>query len=176
VAESPLVQQLLAQRDVLLAYILALTGDRVAAEDVFQETALAVLEEARKGVQARNFQAWSREIARRRVAEYYRKKSCRPRCAQDFDRFAQAVEQSFEERLISAEASLQRQQLLAECLERLTDKARHMVIERYAARRSPTEIAKLVGWGVGSVKVALCRARRVLFECVNSGLKAAENA
>ena len=74
---SDLVRQLLEHRDGLFGFILALTHDREAAEEVFQEVGLAVVEEAGKGTQVQRFLAWAHEMARRRIAEYYRKSSRR---------------------------------------------------------------------------------------------------
>ena len=53
-----MLKQFLEQRDAVLAYIRALTGNAAEAEDVFQEVALVVVEEEQRGTQVQNFSAW----------------------------------------------------------------------------------------------------------------------
>lgn len=173
---SPLAKALLDHRDWLLAYILGLTRDHAAAEEIFQEVALAVLDEDRKGTRPDNFLAWGRELARRRVAAYYRQRTWRPLPVPYCAELAQAVEQSFEENQIAAERNVERQRFLAECLERLSERVRELVARRYGQQLSLREIASAVGWQVASVKVALSRARRALHECVAAKMREAERA
>ena len=74
---SDLVKLLLEHRDGLLGYVLALTRDRAAAEEVFQEVGLAVVEEAGRATRVAKFLPWVHEMIRRRVAEHFRKNSRR---------------------------------------------------------------------------------------------------
>src|ERR1700748_24828 len=67
--------QFLANRDLLLGFIYSLTRDYDVAEEVFQDVSLVILQEARSGTFVADYMAWSREGARRRVAEHYRKRS-----------------------------------------------------------------------------------------------------
>jgi RNA polymerase sigma-70 factor (ECF subfamily) len=173
---SPLLKEFLDRRDWLLAYILSLTRDRAAAEEVFQDTAVAVLEEDRKGTRPVKTAAWIREVARRRVAEFFRKRRSRAPGAGPLEELDGAVEQSFEENLIAAERNLERQRFLKECLERLSAGLRRIVFHRYGEQLSLQETAAAVGWQVDSVKVALSRARRALYECVAAKLRATERA
>ena len=71
--QPKLVKDLLESRRVLFGFIFALTRDAEAAEDIFQELSLAILDEAAKGTTPGDFLAWARELARHRVADYYRR-------------------------------------------------------------------------------------------------------
>jgi len=72
-----MTRDFLQNRQALLGFIFALTRDALAAEEIFQEVALAILAEAATGKAADPFLPWAREVARRRVAEYYRKSTQR---------------------------------------------------------------------------------------------------
>ena len=63
--------EFLKTRQTLLGFIFALTRDHEVAEEVFQEVALAILQEASKGIVVERFLPWAREIVRRRVASFY---------------------------------------------------------------------------------------------------------
>ena len=73
--QKELVRKFLENRETILGFIFALTRDHAAAEEVFQEVALVILEEAGKEAAIGNFLAWAREVARRRARDYFRKKS-----------------------------------------------------------------------------------------------------
>src|SRR5687767_8502727 len=73
--QPDLVRQFLENRDALLGFIFALTRDPDAAEEVFQNVGLAVVDEANRGTRVADFRRWAREIARHRVADYYRDRS-----------------------------------------------------------------------------------------------------
>lgn len=164
-----LVKKLLEQRDSLLAYTLALTHDREAAEEIFQEVGLAIVEESHKGTQVANFLAWAHEIVRRRVAEHYRKSSRRK--VARLDSLDEVVGQAFEENALDTETSLLREEYLEECIEELPPAQRQMIEQRYRSQSNLREIAKKLDWTDGAVKVALWKARRRLAECVDGKLR-----
>ena len=51
-APEQLVKQFLDHRDVILGFILALTRDHAVAEEIFQDVAMVILEEARRAIQS----------------------------------------------------------------------------------------------------------------------------
>jgi RNA polymerase sigma-70 factor (ECF subfamily) len=64
----------------------------------------------------------------------------------------------------------ERMQHLHECIEKLAPQARRAIELRYQQSHTPPEIAHVMGWTTGAVKVALSRARIVLRECVERQL------
>ncbi|HTL53026.1 MAG TPA: sigma-70 family RNA polymerase sigma factor [Planctomycetota bacterium] len=172
--EKQLVKQFLEQRDVLLGYLLALTRNPASAEEIFQEVALVILEEAGKGAEVTYFPAWAREIARRRALEYFRRQSRNQRHEPLDEAYLAAVDHSFAEVEWTAEEIQLREDLLRQCLAKLGGKAREAIELRYRGERSLSEIAATMHWQIESVKVALSRARKVLSECVQAKLKTHE--
>src|SRR5215510_4591025 len=63
---------LLEHRDSLFGYIYAIVRDFHVAEDLFQESSVAVCQSATDFQLGTSFGAWAREIARRRVLAYFR--------------------------------------------------------------------------------------------------------
>jgi RNA polymerase sigma-70 factor (ECF subfamily) len=162
-----LVEEFLRNRELIFGFILALTRNRTVAEDVFQEVGVAILDEAGKGTQPRNFLAWAREIARHRVSAYYRK-----HCRLEFsESMAEVVSQAFDENPIEPAENTLRQDLLQECMKRLPPKSREVIDCRYGQELSVEAIADRMSWTAASVKVALSRARKALTDCVNSKIK-----
>lgn len=160
--------KLLEHRDELLGFLLALTRNAESAEEVFQEVALAILEEARKGTRVENFLPWAHEIGRRRVQEYFRK---RTRWRPVPDSMATIIGRAFEENPIGAEAARSRQEALFACMENLARRARELIGLRYIEGKSSADIAAQLGLEAASVSVTLSRSRRVLEECVERRLR-----
>ena len=171
-AETGLVKEFLAQRDLLLGYLLAVTRNQTAAEEVFQEVALVILEEANKGKQVDHFPAWSREIARRRALEYFRREARARQLHSADESYLDAVDKSFDENVLTQEELQQRETFLRQCLEKLGGRAREVIELRYRQDRTVSEIANALAWQAESVKVALSRARKVLTDCVGNKMRA----
>jgi len=163
------VQALFLQHASLVqGFIYGLVGDRAAADDLFQETFVAVAQNANDYDQSRDFLAWVRGIARNKVLEFWRRRGSSPRLV---------PEEILEEMIAVAEqydlADWQaRRAALARCLEQLAPRARQIVELRYAEIPVwPAAIAKQLGWTVNAVNVALTRARSFLQDCTARTLR-----
>jgi RNA polymerase sigma-70 factor, ECF subfamily len=164
-ANAPdLIRHLLEHRDGLFGFVLALTHDREAAEEIFQELGLAVVQEAQKGVDVRSFLPWAHEIARRRAAEHFRR---RGRSPQRLDSLEESVALAFQENAADPGQLSQRQEHLAGCIEDLPPTSRDMIERRYRGRDSIRGIARGLSWTENAVKVALWKARQRLAECIS---------
>ncbi len=172
--QSPLVLRFLEERDAVLCFLIALTRDFQVAEEIFQEVALVVIAEARCATEVQNVSAWVREIARRRVAEYYRKRSRQLPTVAFSESLAEVIEQSFAENESLLEKQQTTMRFLLECLSKLPGRSRELVEGFYHRRQSLQQLASSVGWKVDSVKVALSRARKVLGDCVRMKMRTAE--
>src|SRR5215475_2484629 len=118
-APAPLAAELVRHRDALLAFLLALTRDRDAAEELAQEVGVCVLDEAGRGARPAAFAPWLRAIARNRAADWYRRRARAGAALGRFERLADVVERAFEETWIEAEEAEARVRALRACVERL---------------------------------------------------------
>lgn len=168
--QPKLTRDLLEHRQALLGFILALTRDFNAAEEIFQETALAILDEAAAGRQADPFLPWAREVARRRVAEYHRNAAQDRRAIAMPSTLIDGIACAFDENEESREETRHRQKHLAACVAALTERVQRMITLRYNQRLAVPAIAQDVGWTVDAVHVALSRARKTLAECIQRRL------
>ncbi len=174
-SQPKMTRDLLEHRQALLGFIYAVTRDFDVAEEIFQETALAILAESAAGRVAEPFLPWAREVARRRIAEHHRTCTTNRRVVPMPVALLDVAAQSFDENEESRDRMRARQSLLAGCLGSLTGRVRRMLDLRYHGRCSVPEIARDAGWTVDAVHVALSRARKALAECVarDSSLKEA---
>lgn len=168
--QPKLTRDLLEHRQALLGFILALTRDFNAAEEIFQETALAILDEAAAGRQAEPFLPWAREVARRRVAEYHRVAAQNRRAVAMPAGLLDGIARAFDENEESRDEARARQRHLAACVAALTERVQRMIDLRYHHRFAVAAIAQDVGWTVDAVHVALSRARKTLAECIERRL------
>ncbi len=172
-SQSAMTREFLQNRQALLGFIFALTRDPLAAEEVFQEVALAILGEAAAGKSVDPFLPWAREVARRRVAEYYRKSTQR-RVASLNESMVDLISQSYRENEEAPERDALRLASLRRCVDQLGGRAREAIDLRYRLRRGIEEIASAFSWRSDSVHVLLARTRRILADCVRSKLSSAE--
>jgi RNA polymerase sigma factor (sigma-70 family) len=173
-AQEPLVKQFLDNRDAILGFILALTRDYDAAEEIFQEVAMVILKEAERATVVANFMAWGREVARRHVADYYKKRARRDRVGQPSGTMEEVIAQAFEENETVLENQKLRFQCLLECIQRLSGRSRELIEGFYGRRKSLRELAVALAWQEDSVKVALSRARKTLADCIKGRLRLRE--
>ncbi len=170
-ADTELLKAFLANRDLLFAFILALTGDPDASEEIFQEVGLAIAEESGKGTVAAPFLPWACEVARRRVSEYYRKSARRRTVERPLGSLEQAVAQSFVEYESTPGPNRLRHEHLLKCLEMLRGRKKDVIKGHYRDRRSVRQIAAALSSTEGAVKVALWKARQGLARCVEGRMR-----
>lgn len=170
--QPDLVREFLEYRDVLLGFIYSITRDPDAAEEVLQNVGLAVVAEAGKGTRVDDFRRWVREIARHRVADHYREATRTRRLPSES--MMALVSRSYDENDVDADGSRLRQRYLLDCLKGISGRAREAIERRYREHLAPPAIAAAMGWQLGSVTVALSRARKVLFDCIQSKLRQGE--
>lgn len=81
VVNSPieaLIAKLLENRDALCAFLYMHLRNWHETEDLFQEISLVIMRKANAGLEIRHFKAWSREIARRTLLDYWKRKKKNP--------------------------------------------------------------------------------------------------
>jgi len=171
--EQPkLTLEFLQNRQALLGFIFALTRNQHVAEEVFQEVALAILGEASAGKTVDPFLPWAREVARRRVVEYYRKTSRRDAPAPLTESMVELIGASFGENEEPPERDSERVSSLRRCIAQLSARARQVIQLRYTTDLGIDAIAQSVEWQAASVKVLLSKTRKILAECIRARLAA----
>jgi RNA polymerase sigma-70 factor (ECF subfamily) len=160
----------LQQANQLRGFILGLLPDRAAADDVLQEVFLIVTAKAAEFQAGTDFLAWARAITRLKVREHRQRRF--PATGQLTDAAWDTLADAAHEVDDGWDA---RREALQRCLGELAPRAREVVRLRYSAER-PTleEVARQMSWTVGSVKVALSRAKDVLWDCVQRRLSVVE--
>ena len=150
----------------LRGFILALLPDMSRVDDVFQETFLTVSRKAADFELGTNFLAWACTIARFKIKEALRLQPARVQPLSDEVLDALCASEPL------PEPDEERLQALTNCLRELPAHTRRAFELRYHQAHQPPEIARRLGWSIGSVYVVLSRARTVLRACVDRRLAA----
>jgi RNA polymerase sigma factor (sigma-70 family) len=165
VADHQAVARLfLQQRDMLLSYIHALVRDPHAAEDLFQEVGLRVLERDELPCPAEAFPAWCRGVARNLILHHWR--SQRRQRAVPSGLLVDAVDRAYGETDGQADFYRSRYAALAECLKRVPAGQRRVLEMRYFERLGSQEIGRLLRRSAEAVRKELSRLRGRLLECI----------
>ena len=161
------VQQLIQCQDRIYAYILALLGDSVAAEDVLQETNLAATRQLTETAAIDDFAAWLFGVARNQV-HTYRRRQARERL-----RFGDELLDVLADEIPAATAEINvRQRALRDCLADLPSEQRELILRRYAPGETVQRLAAELKRTVGVVSQTLYRIRLVLAQCIEGKLAA----
>lgn len=167
-ADEPLIKQLLRHQSLFMGYLVAMTRDLAAAEEVFQNVAVVVLERGPKEP-IRDFHAWAKEIVRRQALHYLREQG-------------QARQRSMAPELLEGLALVldeapsappRDREALTHCLKSLPPRSRRIMALRYEQRRSFDEIGDALESSAQAIQRALSRIRKSLHDCVQSRLSGA---
>lgn len=165
--QQEVLRLLIENRKSLFAFVLAMTRNLEVSEEVFQEVSLAICEHCDSFELGTNFMAWTREVARRRIAAYYRVH----KRDQQILRFLES--RGLEEGFVAAESrgtAQERTLALHECMKGMSPFVRRLFDLRYAAKLGLREIAARVNRQPESVRKAIYRSRIVLRTCIEGQL------
>ena len=164
--EKALSRRLLEYREQLFSYIMALVRDWHDAEELFQEVSLVILRKEQEGLEVRYFGAWSREIARRMILDFWKTRKRRDRILLSEDALA-AVEDAFAARDHEPGGRLAEMlERLNHCLEKLPEHLQRLVHLRYRDQHSFKKIGRHIGKSSGAAQVTLSRTRVLLLDCM----------
>jgi RNA polymerase sigma-70 factor (ECF subfamily) len=149
----------------LLAYLMALLGNRHDAEEVFQETTLALWRSFDEFIPGSDFTRWAKRVAFHRVLTF-RKKKQRHGFPQS-EAFLEAVHSADERQ---ADATISRLRALDECVQRLPESDRRLLAQRYTAKHTIPQLAQTFNRSASAINKALRRIRRVLMACIDRTL------
>jgi RNA polymerase sigma-70 factor (ECF subfamily) len=172
-ADEPLIKQLLRRQSLFMGYLVAMTHDLAAAEEIFQNVAVVVLERGTKET-IRDFHAWAKEIVRRQALNYLRQRNQSSTHVRSVaPELLDGLSLAFEEDVWDEETVPAEREALIECLKTLAPRSRRMMILRYEKQESFDEIARSLDASAQGVQRALSRIRRALHDCVRTRLIAA---
>ncbi|MCR4411952.1 MAG: sigma-70 family RNA polymerase sigma factor [Thermoguttaceae bacterium] len=174
-ADQPKVERfakLLAtcQRRVFL-YVLGLLHNATDAEEVLQETNLVLWRKFDQYQPGTSFDRWACRIAQYEAFKFRQKKARGERLfSNEFvERLAHQTERDWE----SLDA---RRAALVECLGKLSEKDRQLVIERYRERATTRRVATALGRSIQGTRRSLHRIRMALLACMERTLAVEERA
>jgi RNA polymerase sigma-70 factor, ECF subfamily len=153
----------------ILAYRYTLVPNRADAEDLFQETAVLLWEKFDQFEPGSDFVAWACRVAFLKASNH------RKRLARSKLLFSDDVLAAVAERAIELAPELDdRRQALQECLRRLEDRDRRMIVARYEPDGNAQRAASASGRTIQAAYKALYRIRKALFDCVTLRLAEGE--
>ncbi len=158
--------RLYSQHDVeIRRYVLTLVADRNVADDVMQETSVALWQKFDEYDDDRPFINWACRFAYYEVLKHRKRQKVQRRY------FCQAtIEALAEERLEEHEGLLARRKALQSCLDKLPQVDRDLVGLRYSTRATVADVASDIDEPVKKLYRKLERIRRALLHCVNQQL------
>lgn len=170
--DVPLIKRFLQHESEFFAYLMAITHNLSASEEIYQNAAVVVMEYAIKGEQIRDFRAWAKEVVRRQAFHYLRKESKEKHLVRGIEPgLLDEVTRIFMEDS-SSEQQRQRESIaLKQCIQEVAQPVqRKMLALRYEQEASFDEIGRVVSKTEGAVQRALSRVRKQLHDCVQSKL------
>lgn len=147
------------------AYIGALLPSRTDADDVMQETSIALWRKWSQFDEGRDFFRWACGVAHIEVLRH-RRKHATSRLFFNEDIMGEIAE----EVLNQSDVAAARSAALAECLQKLREPDRRLVEHRYGAGVTTLQAAADLGRPPSTVYKALARIRRSLMECIQRRL------
>jgi RNA polymerase sigma-70 factor (ECF subfamily) len=147
------------------AYILTQVPNFADADQLAQETRTRLWQQFDRYQEGTDFGAWSRSIAGYLVLAHYEKQS-RERL-----RFGEAFISTLQEQVDSRiDGFSPRREALTECLKRMPQKHREMLLDYYADAHTRQGLADKLGKTYSSLRQAVCRARIALADCIDRRL------
>ncbi len=155
------------QRKVFL-FVMGLLHHPADAEEVLQETNLVLWRKFDQYEQGTDFVAWACRIARFEVLKLREKKGRQERLFSS--EFIEALAAEAENTLNQVDA---RREALAGCLQKLAERDRQLLMDRYRPGATTRSVAEALGRSVQGTRKSLHRIRTTLLECIQRTLAVA---
>jgi len=169
--QDQFVERFVRSQARVYAYIVTLLPNRDDAEEVFQQTSLALWKKWQEYDPARDFVRWACGMAHLEVCSFLRKHAGRARVDLSDDVLLEVAQVRLEiHDLLEA-----RRHALLDCLGRLKRDSRELLERCYAGQDSIKQIAADLGLRPNSLYMTLKRLRRTLFDCINLRVAAEGN-
>jgi RNA polymerase sigma-70 factor (ECF subfamily) len=168
-APSLFVRLLLQHQNDLLRYILPLVGCLEDAQDVLQETAMAVWRKFDQYDSRQPFLPWAKRFAHNEVLMHHRKRRRYTFLTPEL------IETLVERQSEQEQQAQQRRHALQNCIEKLPEADRLLLDQRYVTPGATIQqVAAETGGTANVLYKALARIRRQLLKCVNRTLALAD--
>jgi RNA polymerase sigma-70 factor (ECF subfamily) len=156
------VKLLVQYQNDLLRFIAPLVGSVNDAQDVLQDTALALWKKFEKYDQEQPFLPWAKQFAKYEVLMYHRRR-------QRYTFLSEALIEALANRQTEQQSvSMQRRRALADCVSKLREADRLLLKQRYAEKGATIQqVAELSGQTANALYKTLQRIRRQLYVCVD---------
>jgi RNA polymerase sigma-70 factor (ECF subfamily) len=162
-----LVQRLFIEHvDELQGFVASLVPEPELVDDVVQETFVAVTARADGYDPKQSFSKWLFVVARDKIRDLGGKAAAEARP------FADEVLDVLAASRTEVGVSARGLQFVDDCIATLAPQARRIVELRYQNAMKPRQVAAAIGWTAASVRVALCRARTAIRDCVERKMAA----
>ena len=143
-------------------FIRSFVRNQADADDILQEVALTIVDRFEKYDPSRPFVGWALGVARNVIKTHFRKQGKRPQSSADaeaIDRVADVFE--------SVDPTVaELKEALADCLNALPGKNRHLLALHYDEELKPAAIAGRLGKSANHIAVMLHRLRTTLRHCI----------
>ena len=165
--EEEFVSELTAHQSSLRAFILSLMPGESDVDDVLQRTNLTLWRKRESFTLGTNFRAWAFEVAKWNVRSSFKDKKRKHWLVFDEELTSAVADQMLTQTQISTS---DRQAAMRECLSKLREIDRHLLISHYEVGESLAEFAERTNRSRKGLKVALFRLRATLRRCIGSRL------
>ena len=164
-ANDEFVRRFVRCQQDLYAYIVTLVPNIADAQDILQETAIALWAKADEYRLEEPFMPWASRFAWFQVRKFRMYQARRRRHVIALSDEALAALAA--ERAAGFDSAAGRGPLLDQCVQKLAEADRLLLRQRYDSRTSIREIARLSGVEAAQLYKRLERIRRALLDCVN---------
>ncbi len=165
-----LARLLEAERRSLVGFLVMLTGDRHAADDLFQDVCLESWNARASFVAGTDFGAWIRAVARIQVLRHWRREEKTRRHLSLSPEMVDELSRTWAEDPPPPEDD-PRERALADCVRELQPDHAQALRRRYVDAWPNSRIAEETGRSEDAVKMLLHRLRKALENCVESKLR-----
>ena len=165
ISDARFVEFLTTSQVRLRSYALSLVRVPTDADDVLQNASIALWEKRKDYDPDRDFFPWACGVVLIEVLRYRRK------MATDKLMFDEALINTLAaDYILRADELDRRRELLHDCVDKLNEKDRGLLSDRYQFSVKPKELAQRYGCPPTTVYSALSRIREALFRCIEIGL------
>ena len=175
-SDKPHIQQYLEFRSEFMGYLYAITRDADLSEEVYQNSAVVVMEQSDKPEAIRDFRAWAKEVVRRQALYAIRERENSSKRARAVaPELLDAVSSAFQQDETSLSVVKNESAALNACLDDLPPEKRRLVALRYETGASFDSISNQVDSTPAAIQRALSRVRKILHGCIRKKLRTAED-
>ncbi len=160
-----------------MGYLYAITRDPDLSEEIYQNAAVIVMEQAGKPDTLDDFRAWAKEVVRRQAFHAIRSREKASKLTRAVSpEFFDVVSMAFLEDQTEAVAVSSESAALKECLNGLPTDKRLLVTLRYESGASFDSISNQLNPTPAAIQRSLSRVRKLLHGCIQEKLRLAGEA